>query len=139
MINKQKKFLRFSLLIFLILFIYSCTYGRTDPITGKRYFKSGNKYFTTWEQSVNQYFRDNPERPREIKKAISQKRVAVGMVVEEVLLVLPERAPLISRTVRPQGVYEQWRYTRPNSNDDLYVYFKNGIVIATYVEHVTFR
>lgn len=121
-----------------MLFIYSCTYGKTDPITGKRYFESGNKYFKTWEQSRNQYFRNHPERSKEIKKAISQKKVIIGMTTEEVLLIWPQMAPLVRRSVRPQGVYEQWIYAWHYA-DDSYVYFKNGIVIATFVEHVTFR
>ncbi|MEE8423752.1 MAG: hypothetical protein V3S49_04365 [Thermodesulfobacteriota bacterium] len=138
MMNKQKKILRFSLLIFLMLFIYSCTYGRTNPITGKRYFKSGNKYFKTQEQSQNQYFRDNPERPEKIKKAIRQKKVIVGMTAEEVLLVWPRMSPIVTRSVSLQSVYEQWVFAWPYS-DDGYVYFKDGIVIATFIEHVTFR
>lgn len=136
--NRQKKFFRFSFLIVLILFIHSCAYGKIDPITGERHFKSGNKFFQTWEQSRDQYFRDNSERPGNIKRSIRLKKVIIGMTAEEVLLVKSEMAPIVRRTVRPHGVYEQWLYAWPYS-DDLYVYFKDGIVIATFVEHTTFR
>jgi hypothetical protein len=138
MYKEHKKYLLFLITAIVIQFIFGCMKSTSDPITGKRYYKSGNKYFKTWDQSVNQYFRDNPERPAAIKAAIRRKEIKVGMTAEEVLLTKPQMAPLVRRSVRPNGVYEQWIFAWPYS-DDLYVYFKDGIVIATYVEHVTFR
>lgn len=85
-----------------------------------------NTRFGRWvrEDDVEKYFAQNPATPDEIKQAIVDGRVLVGMTWEQVKLSVGD-VMRVNRTQTAYGVHEQLIYP-----SNLYVYLDNNVVTA---------
>jgi hypothetical protein len=67
------------------------------------------------------------KRREAIEKAVSERRVLVGMTSQEVLMSWGQPTK-INKTASARGASEQWIYRKQKIGDDQYVYVENGVV-----------
>ena len=82
------------------------------------------------EKKIEAYFEQNPRLSKDIKNAILNRGIRLGMTKEQVLLSWENsyyRLIKINKTGGPWGVHEQWIY---NSYNGPYLYFENGILTS---------